>query len=555
MSARAGEARLAIRLGLVVAALLTLGVNAGVLVVPLYDMHLFDGVLTSRSLDTLALLSVICVAGLLVLGVLLVLRGLALAEVGDRVARIISGPAIAAALRRAVSGDRGAAGRALSDVQEIRLFFGGGAAAAPLDLAGAPFFLAVIFLLHPLLGWYALGAALVLLSVTLAAEALSQPRLAEAQARMDRALQEASALLRDPTLREGLGMAPAIERRWRVRRGAALVAGERASLHGESVAAVGRLVRGLLQGGMLAFAAWLVLRNEATPGVLVGTNLLFALLVSPLDKVLSHWRSVASARLAWRRLARLLAEDVTPVEGANPSAARGEGISLAGVTFRPGDGDRPVLEDITLAVPPGTIAVVTGPNGAGKSTLARLAAGVLIPSAGDAAVAGAPAWRAAEAGRIGYLPQRPQILEGTVAENIARFGSGGTEAIVEAARLAGLHGAVGRLPLGYATPVGPEHPALSGGERQRLALARALFGAPPVLVLDEPDASLDHAGEAVLIEALEAARRRGAAILAVTHRRGILAIADRVWRLEGGRLLTQAGASASPSLRTSEMTP
>jgi ATP-binding cassette subfamily C protein len=548
MSAQAREARLAIRLGLAVAAVLTLGVNAGVLVVPLYDMHLFDGVLTSRSLDTLAVLSVICVAGLLVFGVLLVLRGLALAEVGDRVARAISGPAITAALRRAVSGDRGAAGRALADVQEIRLFFGGGAAAAPFDLAVAPFFLAVIFLLHPLLGWYALGAALLLLSVTLAAEASSQPRLAEAQARMDRALHEASSLLRDPTLREGLGMEPAIERRWRTQRGAALAAAERASLHGESVAAAGRLARGVLQGGMLALAAWLVIRNEATPGVLVGTNLLFALLVSPLDRVLSHWRSVTSARLAWRRLARLLAEDVTPREGASATAARDEGISLAGVTFRPVDGDRPVLADVSLAVPAGTIAVVTGPNGAGKSTLARLAAGVLVPGEGDVAVAGAPAWRAAEAGRIGYLPQRPQILEGTVAENISRFGLGGTEAIVEAARLAGLHGAIGRLPLGYATPVGPEHAALSGGERQRLALARALFGAPPVLVLDEPDSSLDHAGEAVLIEALEAARRRGAAILAVTHRRGLLAIADRVWRLEGGRLLAQADASAPHSL-------
>jgi len=548
MSARAGEARLAIRLGLVVAAVLTLGVNAGVLVVPLYDMHLFDGVLTSRSLDTLALLSVICVAGLVMFGILLVLRGLALAEVGDRVARVISGPAIAAALRRAVSGDRGAAGRALSDVQEIRLFFGGGAAAAPFDLAGAPFFLAVIFLLHPLLGWYALGAALLLIAVALAAEALSQPRLAEAQARTDRALNEASGLLRDPTLREGLGMERAIERRWRMRRGAALAAGERASLHGESVAAAGRLARGLLQGGMLAFAAWLVLRNEATPGVLVGTNLLFALLVSPLDKVLSHWRGVASARLAWRRLARLLAEDVTPHERTGPRVVHGEAISFAAVTFRPVDGDRSVLEDVSLAVPAGSIAVVTGPNGAGKSTLARLAAGVLIPSAGEVTVAGLPAWRAAEAGRIGYLPQRPQILEGTVAENIARFGPGGAEAIVEAARLAGLHGAIGRLPLGYATPIGPEHPALSGGERQRLALARALFGAPPVLVLDEPDSSLDHAGEAVLIEALEAARRRGAAILAVTHRRALSAIADRVWRLEGGRLVAHPDAPASPPL-------
>jgi ATP-binding cassette subfamily C protein len=552
VSPGAAAASRAIRLGLAVAAILTLGVNAGVLVVPLYDMHLFDSVLTSRSLDTLALLSVLCVAALAVFGALLVIRGLVLAEIGDRVARALSGPAIAAALRRAVGGDRSAAGRALADVQEIRLFFGGGAAAVPFDAASAPLILAVIFLLHPLLGWYALGAALLLLAVTMGVEALAQPRIAEAQARTEAAVGDAAALLRDPTLREALGMEPAIARRWRRRREAALAAYAAASLRGESWASAGRLVRGLLQGGMLAFAAWLVLRNEATPGVLVGTNLLFALLVAPLDKVLSQWRSVVGARLAWRRLSRLLADDAAAAAAAPGPGLPAEGIAIVGVTFRPA-ADRPaVLEDVSLTVPPGTIAVVTGPNGAGKSTLARLAAGVLAPTAGEVAVAGEPALRAAEAGRIGYLPQRPQILEGTVGENIARFGSAGTETIVEAARLAGLHGVIGRLPLGYATRVGPEHPVLSGGERQRLALARALHGAPPVLVLDEPDASLDHAGEAILIEAMEVARRRGAAVLAVTHRRGLSAIADRVWRLENGRLASAPEPPARLSLPAGE---
>lgn len=546
MTTPLARARGALGLGLAVTAVLTVGINAGVLVVPLYDMHLFDRVLTSRSLDTLVLLSVICLVGLLLYGVLVTIRGLVLAAIGDRVADALSSPAAAAGIRRAVTGDGRAAGRAIADVQEIRLFFGGGAAAAPFDLLCAPLLLAVIALLHPLLGWYAAGAALVMLALAVATDALAEPQLAEAQRRMDTALHDASALLRDPVLRDGLGMERAIARRWSANHRGALAALGRASLNGEGLVSLSRLVRAVLQGGMLAFAALLVLRNEATPGVLVGANLLLALLLAPLDQVLAQWRSIATVRLAWRRLTHLLAGEG---EATRPVLASCEGgLVLANASFTPPDAPRPVLADISLAVPGGTMVVVTGPNGAGKSTLARLAAGILAPTEGSAVVGGVAATDAAAAGRVGYLPQRPQILEGTVAENIARFTAADPDAIVAAAQRAGLHGVIGRLAHGYATEVGPESPALSGGERQRLALARALFGAPVLLVLDEPDASLDHAGEAVLVEAIEAARQAGAAILAVTHRRGLVAIADSVLRLENGTITPVRHAAAGAAM-------
>jgi PrtD family type I secretion system ABC transporter len=527
------EARAALRLALASVAVLTLGVTAGALVVPIYDMHLFDGVLMSRSLDTLALLSVLGVMGLALYGTVMVFRGLVLATVGDRVASAIAGPATAAGIRRAVAGDQRAAGRAMSDVQEIRLFFGGGAAAAPFDLVCAPLLLGVIFMLHPGLGWFALGAALVMLAFALVSDTLARPVVAAAQGRMDAALGDAAGLLRDPVLREGFGMEAAITRRWQRRHAGALAALGAAAWRGEAVAGLSRLVRGLLQGGMLGFAALLVLRNEATPGVLIGANLLLALLLSPFDQVIAHWRSVAAMRLAWRRLAALLARGVEiPSSAVEP----GRGLALASVTFQPEGAASPVLDDVTLVIEPGTMVVVTGPNGAGKSSLARIAAGVIAPTSGTASIAGEAAVTAAAAGRIGFLPQRPQLLEGTVGENIGRFRAAAGDAVVEAARRAGLHAVIGRLAQGYATPIGPEDPVMSGGERQRLALARALHGSPALLVLDEPDASLDHAGEAVLIEALEAARRDGAAILAVTHRRAVAAIADHVVRLEAGRL-------------------
>lgn len=541
-----GRASGALRLGLAATGVVTVGVTAGVLVIPLYDMHLFDGVLTSRSLDTLALLSVLCLIGLLLYGLLMTIRGLLLAAIGDRVAAALAGPAAVAGIRRAVAGDQRAAGRAVADVQEIRLFFGGGAAAAPFDLVCAPLLLGVLFMLHTSLGWFALGAALILLGFALLSDALARPALGAAQARLDAALGDATGLLRDPLLREALGMEREIARRWQGRHRAALSGLAVASRRGEAIAGLSRLVRGLLQGGMLGFAALLVLRNEATPGVLIGANLLLALLLSPLDQAIAHWRSVASMRLGWRRLSLLLAQSGEVVEGR---CAAEDGLVLTDAVFQPAGADEPVLRGVSLRVEPGTMAVITGPNGAGKSSLARLAAGVFPPSRGTASVAGLPATEAASAGRIGFLPQRPQLLAGTVGENIGRFREASGEAVVEAARRAGLHGVIGRLPHGYATVIASEDAVLSGGERQRLALARALHGAPPLLVLDEPDASLDHAGEAVLIEAIEEARRNGAAILAVTHRRGLLAIADDVWRLEAGLLSPlRRGAGAAAQM-------
>lgn len=529
MSAMA-EARAALARGLAVTAVLTVGVTAGVLVVPLYDMHVFDGVLTSRNLDTLALLSVLGLIGLALYGALATIRGLILALTGDRIAAVLSTEAVIAGIRRAVSGESRAVGRALADIQEIRLFFSGGAAAAPFDLICAPLILAVIFMLHPALGWFALGAALIMLALALLSDALSRPALEAAQARMDAALGDAAGLLRDPVLREALGMEEAILERWRRRQRGALAFLATASRRGEAVSGLSRLVRGLLQGGMLALAAFLVLRDEASPGVLIGANLLLALLLAPVDQVLAQWRAVASFRLAWDRLSALLAWREEAAGTVGDGAA---GLVIDSVTFHPPGMDAPVLAGVSLHVEPGTMVVVTGPNGSGKSSLARLAAGVMPPTAGRVSHGGTPAAEMAASGRIGFLPQKPQLLEGTVAETISRFRGGAAEAVVDAARRAGLHGVIGRLPQGYATRIRPEDALLSGGERQRLALARALHGEPPLLVLDEPDASLDHAGETILIEALEEARRRGAAILAVTHRRALAAMADAVWRLDG----------------------
>ncbi len=527
------QVRRDIGVGIAVAALLTVGVACGVLVVPLFDMHVFDRVLASRSMDTLLVLSLMCLIGVALYGVLSAIRSMLLAAIADRVATRLSEPLTSAALRRAVGGDTRAAGMAMRDLQEVRHFLSGGAASAPFDMLLAPVVLALLFMLHPGLGWFGLAAALSLLAWAVVMDTVARPRLAAAQAAMDDALSRASASLRDRALTDGLGMAPAIAARWRHAQSEALTRLGGAVLRAETVGGAARLTRGLLQGGVIAFTAVLVLRHEASPGALVGANLLLALMLAPLDQFFGHWRAMLAVRLAWGRITTLLSADTLPqAQGRGAS-----GVSFRDTGFTPPGALEPLFTGLRLDVHPGEILVLTGDNGAGKSTIARLAAGVLLPTQGAVEAAGDCAAAAAAAGRIGYLPQRPQLLEASIAETIARFRNDDTTSVVAAARAAGLHEVIGRLPHGYASRTGPVDPALSGGQLQRLAFARALYGDPQVLVLDEPDSSLDHEGEEVMADALAAARARGAAVLLVTHRRRLLSIADRVLRIESGRLI------------------
>jgi ATP-binding cassette subfamily C protein len=520
-------------LGGSLAVLLTAGAVLGALVVPIFDMHVLDRVLSSRSQDSLLALTLVCGLGLVLLAAVHALRSLVLQAVAERVTRRLSPVILAGGMRTALGGDTGLAAQALADLHELRGFLAGGAAAAPLDLALAPLLLLLLFLMHPGLGWYALAAALLMLAAAVLTEGGAKPRLGLAQARMERAVGGTAALLRDRSLAEALGMVPAIARRWSAAQGDALRAMAAATRYGEGCTAAARALRGVLQAGAITLASLLVLRHEATPGAVLGANLLLAMLLAPLDSVLAQWRTVAGARLAWRRV-------VVALEGAPPAqaagAAPGPGIVLADVACHPPERLAAVFTGLSLQVAPGEIVLLTGPNGAGKSSLARIAGGILAPASGRAWADGVPAAEAAAAGRIGALPQRPQVMEGTVSENITRFTAAAPEALVAVARTAGLHEAIGRLPGGYGTAIGPLDPVFSGGEMRRLALARALFGEPPVLIVDEPDAGLDSDGEALLVAALVAARARGAAVLAVSHRQALRAVANRILILEEGRL-------------------
>lgn len=530
------------RAALLLVALVSVFVHLGTLVVPVYDMHLFDTVLQSHSIDSLVALSLACLAGVGLYAVLGYLRGVVLMLVGERIAARLSDPVLRAGLRHSLAGDARAGAVALADLHELRLFLASPAAATPFDLLWAPVLLALLFLLHPAMGWLGLAGGATLLAFSIATDRATLPALGAATAAIGRAVHQAGAQLREPALTEGLGMLPAM----RARFGAGLARGQamhdQAQARAETLGSIARLTRHALQGGLIALGALLVLRHEASPGVLIGANLIFAMLLAPLDQAVSSWRQFSGARLAWRRLASLLDDEPAAPRAANDDAAP-TGLVLRGVGYSV-DGQA-VLHDISLHVAPGTMLLVTGPSGAGKSTLARLLVGVLAPSAGAVLLDGAPVAHTDRAAKVGYLPGRVHLLDGSVLDTIARFGAASPDAVVRAAELAGIHGAIGRLPEGYGTLIGPRSPLLSGGQKQRLALARALFGEPRLIVLDEPDASLDHEGEAALAGALRAALGWGAVVVAISHRGSLAGLADQLLRLEQGRAVpTEAAITA-----------
>jgi ATP-binding cassette subfamily C protein len=455
---------------------------------------------------------------------------------GDRLARRLNIPTLQAAISAGLAGRASAAAQAMRDVNELRLFVSGSSPTIPLDLLWTPVMLWVLFLLHPAFGVYAVASVAVLLLVSLLNDAATRPALAAASAENARSLQDLSAALRNTELLDGMGMLPAIAARWRRSHDATTVTLDAATRRGKIFASVAKICRLLMQAGVVALGVVLVLRGEASPGTMMGANLLIAKLLQPFDQLVSGWRQWSFAWAAWQRVRGLL-EAAPETSRTLRHDCRSGRLVVEDLSFTPDSANRAVLTDVTFTVEPGESVCVVGPSGAGKSTLARLIVGLFQPSAGDMLLDGQPiaAWDPADLGRqIGYLPQSVALLDGTIFDNIARMDEADSEQVVEAARLAGIHELIGKLPQGYSTVVGSTGFGLSGGMRQRIGLARALFRTPKLLVLDEPNSNLDHDGEQALMRAIAEAKRAGTTVIVVTHRPAAIEIVDKVLVLKGG---------------------
>jgi PrtD family type I secretion system ABC transporter len=525
------------RAALVAAGGFSLAVNLLMLTSALYMMQVFDRVLASGRIETLVYLTVLAAGALALLAVLDVLRGRVLARVAAWIERVVAPAALARSVEAALRRDEGRAD-ALRDLAALRGFLGGSGVLALFDLPWVPVYLAVAYLLHPVLGHVALAGAAVLLSLAFVNDRLTRASLRDAEASARRALRMAEAGCRNAEAVDALGLLPGLTRRWDRHHARSVDLQVRAADRAGLVLGAAKFFRLFVQIAVLGVGAWLVLDRDLSAGAMIAGSILLGRALAPVEQAISVWRQASAAWEAKRRLSAFFARAPRRPEGMALPAPEGR-LLVDGVSFSFAPERRPVLDGVSFALPPGVALGIVGPSAAGKSTLARLLIGVEAPARGSVRLDGADVfgWPRADLARhVGYLPQDVELFAGTVAENVARLGPVEPEAVVAAARLANCHEMILRLENGYATELGEGGGRLSGGQRQRIALARALYGMPRLVVLDEPNASLDGEGEVALNRAIRALCEQGSTVVVIGHRPSTLAAVDRVLVLAGGRV-------------------
>ena len=532
------EALGALKRFFVTAGVFSFFINALMLVPAIYMLQVYDRVLVSRNETTLYMLTLIVIGFYVVMGGLEWLRSRLMVQAGLRLDAELNDKVLSSAFRQNLRQSGASADQPLGDLATVRQFLTGNGLFAFFDAPWAPLFIGVIFLMHPLLGLVSLIGALVLLGLALLTEYRTQKPLAAANQAAIAANQYATNSFRNAEVIEAMGMFPALRTRWYALHSRMLALQAVASERAGSISAATRFTRISLQSLILGFGALLVIAGEITPGVMIAASILMGRALAPVEQAIGAWKQFVASRSAHGRLKTLLADHTPREPRLSLPQPRGEYRVESVVAAAPG-GSVPILKGVSLAIPQGTVVGVIGPSGSGKSTLARLLVGVWGAASGKVRLDGADvhAWDKAELGPwIGYLPQDVELFDGTVAENIARFGELDSEAIVQAATLAGVHDMILHLPQGYDTPIGNAGCALSGGQRQRIALARALYGNPSVVVLDEPNSNLDDVGETALVAAVKQLKAAGRTVVLITHRTSVLSVIDSLLVLRDGQV-------------------
>lgn len=512
-------------------------VNILLLVPALYMLQTYDRVLTSRNEGTLLALTLILIGLLALEGALEFVRSRVLARVSAQLDMQIDGRVFDAMFGQAINGKGGTA-RVLGDLGHVRQFLTGRGLLAFFDAPWLPLYLLVVFLLSPWLGLFAAIAAVILVALAWYNEAATGSLHALSGKLGANAGHYAGTTLRNAEVINALGMLDAMRGRWQAKQGEYLaVLGEvndRSAMIGGAV----RFFRMVLQSGILGFGAYLVLQNQLTPGGMIAASILLGRALAPVDLAIGVWRQVVSAREAFARLNGLLAAH--PAARQQLTLPRPQGaIAVEGLQVAAPGRREAILKGLAFQVGAGKTIGIIGPSASGKSTLARALVGVWPPLSGAVRIDGADIahWNRSELGPcLGYLPQDVELFDGTVAENIARFGEIVSERVVEASRRAGVHDLILHLPQGYETQIGEGGVTLSGGQRQRIALARAMYGDPVLVVLDEPNANLDEAGDAALVAAIRSLKAQRCTVFVVTHRANLLTETDAVMVMAEGRI-------------------
>jgi PrtD family type I secretion system ABC transporter len=520
------------------AGLFSLFINLLLLVPVLYMLQIFDRVIASRSDETLMVLTIGAILALGVGMVLDMLRGRLLASAGVALDKRLSPPVLAGLLDNA----RGPGGSeyvsGLRDVGTLRTFLTGTGIFALFDAPWLPIFIVVIFLFHPLLGLIASVGSAILLSLAYLNEKLTRRALEDLQTNGRKAGRFIDLSVRNAEVVGAHGMVQNVTSYWEQLNRRVLKAQVRASRAGGSISGLTKFARQLIQIAMLGTGAWLVIDLHVTAGVMLAATILLGRALAPVESMVAGWKSLVEARSAYARLDKLLSAhsaDRAPTELPVPAGA----LCVERVAFGIRGHEKAIIRGVSFEVAAGESLGIIGPSGAGKSTLARLILGVWKPVNGVVRLDGADVaeWPREKLGpHVGYLPQDVELFSGTAAENIARMGAVDSDAVVSAAKRANAHELILRLPNGYDTQIGEGGTTLSGGQRQRLALARALYRNPRLVVLDEPNANLDSEGEDALMRAMLRLKQEKVTLIVITHRPSLLANVDRVLVLREGQV-------------------
>jgi len=513
--------------------------NVLLLTPTLYMMQVFDRVMISGSESTLLALTLIAVFFFLTMGFAEWVRSRLMVRAGARFDEVLHTKVFNASFESSLGGGPGKnVTQGFADLTQLRQFLTGNGLYAMVDSPWTPVYIAVLFLMHPWLGWTAVGFAVVMLLLALVGHRLTAPRHAKAQDDLIESNAYLQSKLRNAETVEALGMLGNLRRHWLAihERHMASTANAHESAH--RVQAVTKFVQYSQQSLMLSMGAILAIQGHISAGAMIACNALMGNALRPIGIVVGTWKQFIDTRQSYGRLEKLLADYPERQAAHVGDEVRGQ-VSLRQLVATVPGRDLPILKGLDVEFRAGEVVAIVGPSGAGKSTLARCIVGIWPQTGGQVLLDGHPIseWsREALGPHVGYLPQDIEMFEGTIAENIARFAAVPSEVVIDAATRTGIHDMILRLPKCYDTPMGEAGSLLSGGQRQRIGLARAILGDPAVVVLDEPNANLDDAGEAALMRTVQELRTRGKTVFMIVHQQQLLAVADRVLFLENGQV-------------------
>ncbi|QSR33877.1 type I secretion system permease/ATPase [Marinobacterium iners] len=520
--------------------LFSMFINLLMLVPAFYMLQVYDRVVTSGSIPTLVMLTLVMILLMVTMGGLEWVRSRIMVRVSTRMDTLLGNRLYDASFKQALaSGGMQASAQPLSDMTGLRQFLTGNGLFAFFDAPWVPIYIAIMFMFHPWFGVMAIIAVIILSTIAVINEKVTSKMLNEANRENMAATQFTSKNLRNAEVVESMGMLGRIRDRWQEKNHKVLALQGIASDRAGILTSLSKTIRLIVQSLVLGLGAYLAVQQEISPGLMIAGSILLGRALAPIDQMIGVWKQFVGARSQYHRLNDILGKIAQEPERMSLPEPVGA-VSAENVMIAPPGTRTPVVKGVTFSVEPGDMVGIIGPSAAGKSTLVRAILGIWPTIGGKMRLDGADIfnWKRDELGpHIGYLPQDIELFDGTISENIARFGEVDSDEVVRAARTAGVHELILQLPEGYDTVIGATGGMLSGGQRQRIGLARALYGNPKLVVLDEPNSNLDDQGEAALAQALEKLRQAGVTVFVITHRASVLSHVQKLMVMKEGAIL------------------